>query len=135
MIQIYFLINNIKQIKQEFESKDFEETEQKENIMTTQEDLMRFIGEPGMEMDLRTLLHTGHVGEYYEKRMSRMRELMSDSDVTIEQRGAYLSEIERYRNLLHQMRHDVYLYNNGHVVFYDDGWVRWHENNDWRLGD
>ena len=103
--------------------------------MTTQEDLLRYIGEPGIDIDIRTLLHTGHVGEYYEKRMSRMHELMTESDVTIEQRGAYLTEIERYRNLLHQMRHDVYLYNNGHVVFYDDGWVRWHENNDWRLGD
>ena len=103
--------------------------------MSGQEDLSQYIGEPGMECDLRNLQQTGHVGEYYEARMRRMRELMNGSDVTNEQRGAYYTEIERYESLLLQMRHDEYLYNNGHVVFFDDGWVAWHENNDWRLGN
>ena len=103
--------------------------------MSSQEDLLHCFGEPDMDQDIKTLLHIGHVGKYYETRMSRMCELMTEIHVTIEKRGAYLTEIERYRNLLHQMRHDAYLYNNGHVVFYDDGWIRWHENNDWRLGE
>ena len=103
--------------------------------MSGQEDLSQYIGEPGMESDLQNLQQTGHVGEYYEARMRCMRELMNGSDVTNEQRGAYYTEIERYESLLLQMRHDVYLYNNGHVVFFDDGWVAWHENNDWRLGN
>ena len=64
-----------------------------------------------------------------------MCELMRGSGVTIEERGAYLTEIEQYQNLLLQMMHDAHLYSNGHVVFYDDKWVRKHENNDWRLGE
>ena len=50
--------------------------------MFSQEDLLHYIGEPGMDQDIETLLHTGHIGEYYEARMSCMRELMHVSDVT-----------------------------------------------------
>ena len=58
--------------------------------MISQEELLQYIGEPGMDIDIRTLLHTGHVEFFYEKRTSRMRELMSGSCVKIEQRGSYL---------------------------------------------
>ena len=85
--------------------------------MSSQKYLSPYIGEPDMECDIEILLHTGHVGEYYEASTCCMRELMHGSDVTNEQRGACLTEIERYESLLLHMRYDVYLYNNRHVFW------------------
>ena len=101
--------------------------------MSSQKDFLHYIGEPGMGQDIKNLLHTGHVGELHKTRMSHMRELMHGSDVTNEQREAYLTEIELCKHLLLQMRHNVYMYNNRNVVFYDDSSVAWNKNNDWRL--
>ena len=95
-----------------------------------EDNLETYIGEPGLQQDLAALTQTGHVSEYYNTRMDRMRSLMSGQDVTVEERAAYDSEIRRYTILLHQMRHDGHLLNTGQVQIHDAGWVQWHREHD-----
>ena len=90
------------------------------------DNLLNYIGEPDNLHDLATLAQTGHVRAYYNMRMGRMRSLMSEQDVTIEERAAHNSKIRRYDLLLHQMRYDVHLLNTGQVVIHDARWVEWH---------